>query len=417
VGAAPDTTASITAAALTATGTAADKVYDATTAATVTISLSGVLGDDQVTGSATGTFDNKNVGTGKTVTISTVTLGGADAANYSVGAAPDTTASITAAALTATGTAADKVYDATTAATVTISLSGVLGDDQVTGSATGTFDNKNVGTGKTVTISTVTLGGADAANYSVSAAPDTTASITAAALTATGTAADKVYDATTAATVTISLSGVLGDDQVTGSATGTFDNKNVGTGKTVTISTVTLGGADAANYSVGAAPDTTASITAAALQVMANSASKTFGTADPPLTFVASGFVGDETAATALTGTLTREPGEEVGNYEILQGTLAAVNGNYNIAFTGANFEILEAPINDTSTVVVSSVNPSTYGEGVYFTATVSSDSGTPSGTVQFIVSGSNLGDAVPLVDGTAQSILVSTLTAGTHWG
>jgi hypothetical protein len=68
-----------------------------------------------------------------------------------------------------------------------------------------------------------------------------------------------------------------------------------------------------------------------------------------------------------------------------------------------------------TSTVVASSVNPSTYGGGVYFTATVTSASGTPSGTVQFLVGGSNLGDPVALVDGTAQSLTISTLIAGTH--
>ncbi len=113
--------------------------------------------------------------------------GGADAGNYTVGAAPNTTADITAKALTATGTAANKIYDGNTSASVTISLGGVVGGDTVTGSATGTFDNKNVGTGKTVTIGTVSLAGADAGNYTVGAAPNTTADITAKALTATGT--------------------------------------------------------------------------------------------------------------------------------------------------------------------------------------------------------------------------------------
>jgi hypothetical protein len=132
-----------------------------------------------------------------------VTLSGPDAGNYTVSAAGTATADITPASLTASGTAADKVYDATTAATVTISLGDVLDGDVVTGSAAGTFDSKDVGQDKTVTIGAVTLAGTDAGNYTIGSAGTTTADVTPATLTASGTAADKVYDATTAATVTI----------------------------------------------------------------------------------------------------------------------------------------------------------------------------------------------------------------------
>ena len=67
----------------------------------------------------------------------------------------------------------------------------------------GSFANKNVGTGKTVTVSGGTLTGTDAGNYQLtSASGTTTANITPATLTVTGfTAQNKVYDATAAATV------------------------------------------------------------------------------------------------------------------------------------------------------------------------------------------------------------------------
>jgi RHS repeat-associated protein len=183
-------------------------------------------------------------------------------------------------------------------------------------------------------------------------------------ITATGTAADKVYDAGTAAVVTIVLDGVLDDDGVTGTASGTFDSKNVGTGKTVTIGPVTLSGDDAANYTVGPAGTAAADITPAPLQVVADTASKIVGTADPPLTFGASGFVGDDTVETALTGTLTRESGEAAGNYAILQGSLVAVNGNYEISFTGANFQILQSP-----TLIVTALTPMASGFVAEFSA------------------------------------------------
>ncbi len=300
VGSASPTTANITQASLTASGTAANKVYDANTNASVTISLVGVLGSDVVSGTAGGTFSDKNVANGKTVTIGTVTLGGADAGNYNVGSAGTATADITQASLTASGIAANKVYDTNTNASVTISLVGVLGSDVVTGTAPGTFTDKNAANGKTVTIGTVTLGGADAGNYTVGSAGTTTANITQASLTASGTAANKVYDTNTNASVTISLVGVLGTDVVTGSASGSFADKNVANGKTVTIGTVTLGGADANNYTVGSAGTATANITAKAITGSITAANRAFN---------------GTTAATILTRTLTGVIGADVVSY------------------------------------------------------------------------------------------------------
>jgi hypothetical protein len=57
-----------------------------------------------------------------------------------------------------------------------------------------------------------------------------------------------------------------------------------------------------------------------------------------------------------------------------------------------------------TTTVVASSLNPSTFGQSVTFTATVTSGAGTPSGTVQFQADGVSLGGAVALVAGQAQT-------------
>ena len=65
------------------------------------------------------------------------------------------------------------------------------------------------------------------------------------------TAASKVYNASTAAVLNTSgsvLTGAIAGDAVTlvsAGATGTFANKNAGTGKTVTITGFTLSGSDA----------------------------------------------------------------------------------------------------------------------------------------------------------------------------
>ena len=91
--------------------------------------MTGVVSGDAVTlntGGAGGAFDSKTAGTSKTVTVSGLTISGADAANYTL-AQPGTSASITAKALTVSGTAANnKVYDGSTSATLKAALA-VLG--------------------------------------------------------------------------------------------------------------------------------------------------------------------------------------------------------------------------------------------------------------------------------------------------
>jgi hypothetical protein len=68
-----------------------------------------------------------------------------------------------------------------------------------------------------------------------------------------------------------------------------------------------------------------------------------------------------------------------------------------------------------TTTAVASSVNPSTFGQGVSFTATLTSSGGTPTGSVQFAVDGTNSGAPVTLVNGSATLAAITTLAAGNH--
>ena len=353
----PTTTANITAAGLTVSGvSASNKTYDGGTSATLgfgSASLVGVVGGDTVTlatGSASGSFADKNVGTGKTVIISGLTLSGIDGGNYSL-TQPTTTADITAAGLTVSGvTAPNKTYNGNTSAMLNLgsaSLVGVVGGDTVTlatGSASGSFADKNVGTGKTVIISGLTLGGIDGGNYSLTQ-PTTTANITAAGLTVNGvTANNKTYDATSSATLSLgsaSLVGVIGGDNVTlatASATGAFADKNVGVGKTVTISGLALAGTDSGNYTL-TQPSDTADIAAATLTVSADDKTRAYGFANPTLTATITGFAGGETAGTVLTGApeLATAAGaaSAPGDYAItaVLGTLSAANANYTFGF------------------------------------------------------------------------------------
>ena len=67
-----------------------------------------------------------------------------------------------------------------------------------------------------------------------------------------------------------------------------------------------------------------------------------------------------------------------------------------------------------TTTSVSSSANPSVFGQSITFTATVTG-TGTPTGSVQFVVGGSNFGSPVALSGGSATSAATSALALGGH--
>ncbi|MBK9291508.1 MAG: hypothetical protein IPM52_07770 [Bacteroidetes bacterium] len=237
---------------LTLTGvTGNNKVYDGNTTATIG-SWGSLVGVDAAyplvsldNTLAVATFDNKNVGTGKTITITGLALTGADAAVYQLQSPVLTTGNITPAALTVAGAVANnKVFDNTTTATVDLtsaSLVGVIGGDVVNFAVSAAnFNNVNAGV-KPVTV-TYTLSGADAGNYTVSG-PELSADITPKEIFLNSVVIQsKPYDETTAATITSlgAITGIVppgtGAAAVTVSGgTAVFADPFVGTGKTVTI--------------------------------------------------------------------------------------------------------------------------------------------------------------------------------------
>ena len=80
------------------------------------------------------------------------------------------------------------------------------------------------------------------------------------------------------------------------------------------------------------------------LTITAEAKSKTYGDADPALTYTQDGLVEGD----AITGALSRAEGETVGTYAINQGDLSA-GGNYNISFTGANLTITQNALTITA--------------------------------------------------------------------
>ncbi|MFW9605500.1 MAG: YDG domain-containing protein, partial [Pseudomonas sp.] len=203
--------------------------------------------------------------------------------NYELSnATSSTTATIERKTLTvAEASAQDKTYDGSTTANVTAGLlSGLVGEETLTASATGTFSDKNAGENKTVSTTTTFADGSNgglASNYELSNANgSTSATITAKSLEISELSAqDKTFDGTTSATLNLNdaaLTGVVGADSVSISAgTGAFENAAVGNDKTVNVTGLQLGGDDARNYQLASTrTSTTASILSAPTQAPDN---------------------------------------------------------------------------------------------------------------------------------------------------
>jgi hypothetical protein len=397
---------------LTITGLSAqDKPYDATTSVTVsgTPAYSGlVLGQSfSVSGSVSWAFPNKTVGSNKTLTRTGSYT--APNANYTITAQPSLSASITARTLTVSGASADnKVYDGNTSATISgASLVGVQGSDTVGLTGGGSFASATVGAGKPVTAS-LSLTGADAGNYSLTQPASLTASITAKPLTISGaTATSRTYDGTTDITVSGgSLSGVVDGDDVSlgGSHAGSVASAAVGSGKSVTVTGYSLGGADAGNYSLSQ-PSLTANITAAALTVTANDVVKQAGEAlsggAGSTAFSSSGLIGSETIASVTITYTDGEAAEDAAG--VYTGAVVPSNATGG-SFTPSNYSITYVPGNLT---VTAAAVPEFFTNGVI--AAMTTTYGTASSPSQIAIGGSNMVAGISVTPPTGYEVSLSS--------
>jgi hypothetical protein len=364
-------TAAIIAKELTvADGSAANKPYDGTTDADVDFtgaSLVGVVdivGTEDVTldaSGATGAFVSADAGIGIDVTVDGLALGGADLGNYTL-TQPTLSADITPAELTVSATGHNKVYNGTTAASVTLHSSDILGSDVVTMHHTGAaFAGKNVGPGIAIAVSGISISGADAGNYALQNQTATAAAdITPAPLTVTATGQDKVYDGTTAAVVTLHSGDVLTGDVVTAQYTGAaFAAKNAGQKVAIAVDGITVGGADAGNYALqNSTASATGNITAKALTITAADQAKQYGQAFTFTggEFTASGLVSGDSVSSVTLASAGADAAAVAGLYPIVASNAVGSGlGNYTIAYTDG-----------TMTVSGGSVVPTTYTFSVF---------------------------------------------------
>ncbi|MGE0079122.1 MAG: PKD domain-containing protein [Bacteroidales bacterium] len=259
------------------------------------------------------------------------------------------TLSVTVRTLTLSNFTADsKIYDGTATVTGVGFTDDRISGDELTFSYDAAFENKNIGTGKNVNYTNITIsGGSDKDNYSLASSTSTTsANITAKELTVGGiVAANKVYDGTAVATLSgATINGLIdGDEAALANATsGTFAQTTVGASVAVTTN-INLSGNDAGNYALVQPLGVTANITPASLTVTANSITKTKGQAYT--------FTGAEFSTSAMFGsdavnsvTLTSDgalSSAAEGEYPIVASNASGLGlGNYSITYVDGKLTV-----------------------------------------------------------------------------
>ncbi|WP_244558035.1 MBG domain-containing protein [Rhizobium hainanense] len=334
----------VTPRALTVTADAQTRIYgNANPVLTYTIGGLGLVNGDTLSGNlVTAAAAGSNVGA---YTISQGSL--AASSNYAL-TFTGANFNVTQRALTVTADARSKTYgDANPALSYTIGGAGLVNGDTLSGSlSTSAGQYSNVGA------YAITQGSLANANYAISY---TGANLTVnpRALTVTADAVSKVYgDANP--TLTYLATGLVNGDTLSGSlATTAGQYSNVGSYG------ITQGSLANTNYAItyNAANLT---ILPRALTVTADAVSKTYGDANPALSYTVggAGLVNGDT----LFGSLSTSAGQysNVGAYAIAQGTLAA-SSNYALTYVGANLSINQRAITltaDTVSKVYGDANP-----------------------------------------------------------
>ena len=248
--------------------TGTNRPYNGSTldALTGTPALAGVIAGQTLAlvGASNGTLASADAGSEALTTA--ITLGNAAgglAANYVLTQTTLPNVTISPAVLTVSGTTVgNKVYDGTTVAALTGTLSGVIGSDAVTLLPAGNFGSKDVGTGVPVTAAD-TLSGAKAFDYTLTQPTGLTANITPLAITVSATGVDKIYDGGLNDAATLTSAGLIAGDTVFFSDTSAvFGDKNVGNAKPIAVNGISASGPQAFDYTVSnTTANTTANIT------------------------------------------------------------------------------------------------------------------------------------------------------------
>lgn len=346
---------------LTVSGlTAQNKKYDGTDTANLSGgSLNGKISGDDVNADipATGKFANANAGNNIAVSIDNITLTGTKKDNYTLTQPTGLKANIEKAEITVRANDKQMVKGGAIPKLDYAIIGELYGNDKITGELAVNTDGKTVGD---FDITQGTL--AVSSNYKLtfekgklSVVDKTPQNITVSEIT------EKTYGDD-------SFKVEVTKDTVSNLDTFTYESSNPSVAEISADGSVTIKSAGETDITVKQAGNDTYApfektqklvVKKVPITVTAEAKSKKIGAADPELTYTYTGsLVGDD----KFTGKLERQAGEEVGQYDILIGTLA-INDNYDITYNKAVFEIFDkTPQN----IIVADFGEKTYGDAAF---------------------------------------------------
>lgn len=217
----------------------------------------------------------------------------------------------------------EKVYDKTTTAIYSYDLGNVLANDDIQISLKLEFPTVNAGTHE-MRIMEYSLAGEDSFNYILKPLDEIYGIIKQRQISVTADPKVAIYGEEEE--LTYIVEGLLDGDQL-------FGSLSREEGKDVGIYSILKNNLSNPNYEINFI-SSSYEIIKRPLTVMAQEVIKTYGDDDPALLYDTDNLVDGD----YLNGSLTRAIGEDVGEYEILLGTVN--NKNYEISFIGNKFII-----------------------------------------------------------------------------
>ncbi|MQM32066.1 MAG: hypothetical protein CRU78_16770, partial [Candidatus Accumulibacter phosphatis] len=347
---APDNAAALTIspATLTVTADSVSRIYGAANPL-LSGSVTGFVGSDTLASATTGTASFSTPATSASNVGSYAVTGSglsANFGNYLFAQAPDnaTALTINPATLTVTADAVGRIYGQANPL-LSGSITGFVSGDTLASATTGTASFSTPATSASNVGSYAVTGSglsANFGNYLFEQAPAnaTALTINPATLTVIADSVGRTYGAANPL-LSGSVIGFVGSDTLASATAGTetFSTPATSTNNVGSYAVVGSGlSANFGNYLFAQAPAnaTALTINPATLTVTADSVSRIYGTANPPLSGSITGFVGSDTPASATTGTATYSTpatsSSNVGSYAVTGSGLSANFGNYLFA-------------------------------------------------------------------------------------
>ncbi|HVV93009.1 MAG TPA: MBG domain-containing protein [Hyphomicrobiales bacterium] len=329
-------TLAVTARPITITADGQSRTYgDANPTLTFAVGGDGLVNGDTLSGSlATTATATSNVGN-YTITQGTLAASGNYALTYDSG-----TLAVTARPITITADGQSRIYgNANPTLTFAVGGDSLVNGDTLSGSlATTATTTSNVGN---YAITQGTL--AASANYAVTYDAGTL-SVTTRPITITADDQSRIYgNANPTLTFAVGGDGLVNGYILSGSLTTAANARsNVGN-YAITQGTLAASGNYALTYDAS-----TLAVTARPITITADGQSRTYGNANPALTFAVGGdgLVNGDTLSGGLATTATTT--SNVGNYAITQGTLSA-SANYAVTYDAGTLAVTARPITITA--------------------------------------------------------------------